>query len=99
MKFSDIPASFKLQMVSVAVIMSTLTFLFTTFQTDAEAAQYQQQNTREVQRFRIQSLEKDIREYEEKIQWTKPPTDQKIYMEKKVEELKAQIKLIREGKA
>ena len=99
MKFSDIPASFKMTVASVAVIMATLGFLFTTFQTDAEAMEYQQQNTQEIVRFRIQSLEKEIREYEEKIQWTNPPADQKLYLEKKVKELKAQIELIREGKA
>jgi peptidoglycan hydrolase CwlO-like protein len=98
-KFSDIPTSIKMTVASVAVIMTAVTFLYTTFQTDAEAAQYQEQNTQEIVRFRVQDLEKQIRELEYKMEFTSPPVKEKLWMQKNIEKLKGEIEKIQEGRA
>ena len=91
MKFSDIPASIKMTVASVAVIFTAVTFLYATFQTDVEAAQYQQQNTEEIKRFRIQDLKKQIRELEYKMEFTQPPPKAEKWMKKQVDDLKQEI--------
>jgi peptidoglycan hydrolase CwlO-like protein len=98
-KFSDIPTSIKMTVASVAVIMTAVTFLYTTFQTDAEAAQYQEQNTQEIVRFRVQDLEKQIRELEYKLEFTSPPPKEKAWMQKNIDKLKEDIDKIEAGKA
>jgi peptidoglycan hydrolase CwlO-like protein len=98
-KFADIPTSIKMTVASVAVIMTTLTFLFSTFQTDVEAAEYQERNTREIVRFRVQDLEKQIRELEYKMEFTAPPPKEKAWMEKNIKKLEQDIEKIEEGKA
>jgi len=96
-KWSDIPVAAKMATASVVVIFSVLAFLFTTFQTDAEAAQYQQQNTQEISRFRVQNLEAQIEELRYKIKFTKPPPDEAEWMREQIERLEKKIECIRAG--
>jgi uncharacterized coiled-coil DUF342 family protein len=97
MKWSDIPAAAKMATASVVVIFSMLTFLFTTFQTDVEAAQYQQQNTQEISRFRIQNLETEIEELRFKIRFTKPPPEEEKWMRDQIERLEKKIECVKAG--
>jgi peptidoglycan hydrolase CwlO-like protein len=98
-KWNDIPAYVKLTTATVMVLFTVVTFLFATFQTDVEAAQYQEQNTREIVRFRVQDLEKQIRELEYKMEFTAPPVKEKLWMQKQIEKLKGEIEKIQEGRA
>jgi hypothetical protein len=82
---------------SVMVIMSALGFLFATFQTDAEAAQYQKQNTQEIARFRIQNLDAKITDYKYKIRFANPPEEEVIWMKEQIKELEKLKVCVRKG--
>jgi len=61
-KWSDIPTAAKLSSVVVVGVFSMMGYL-TTYQSDAEAQQYQEQHQSELKSIRVQQIEETISNY------------------------------------
>lgn len=97
MKWSDIPVAAKMAVAAVGACMSVVVYL-TTFQTDAEAQQYQQQHQSELVRFRVQQIENQISQYRYQLLSSQLNPAQREWILQEISKLQKLIDCIRAGR-
>jgi len=95
-KWGDIPAAAKMSAAAVVGVMGILGYL-TTYQTDAEAMQYQKQHGQQLVLVRIQNIENQISQYRYQLLSTKLSAEQRQWINDEIDKLNEVIKCIRNG--
>jgi len=96
MKWADIPLAAKMAVTSVAVIVGIMGYL-TTYQTDAEAQQYQKQHGEQLSLSRVQQLEVIIEQYRYQLLSADLSAAQREWIVDEINRLNKQIACIRAG--
>ena len=96
MKWGDIPVAAKMATASVVAIMAIISYL-TTFQTDAEAMEYQQRHGKELQQVRIQQIQARIDDYEYRLLSGNLTPEQREWIKRKIASLEETKSCIRKG--
>ena len=96
MKWSDIPDTAKLSAVVVSGVLAIMGYL-TTYQSDAEAQQYQVQHHSELVAVRIQNLEATIAGYRYQLLSTELTPAQREWIVQEIKKLDDLLACIRAG--
>lgn len=94
--WKDIPLALKMTAASVIAIVAIMGYL-STYQTDAEASEYQQKHQSELVAIRIDQLEERISQYRFQLLSGNLTPDQRRWIEDQIKKLEEQIKCIRKG--
>lgn len=96
MKLSDIPAAWKVGSGGVVVVLAIMAYL-STYETKAEAQQYQVQHGQQLNLFRVQQIETQIAQYRYQLLSAQLTPAQRQWIESEIARLQAQIACIRAG--
>lgn len=96
MKWDDIPVSAKMTAAVVAGVLSVMGYL-STYQTDAEAQQYQQQHNSQLINVRVQQIEQLISQYRYQLLSANLTPAQREWLLQEIARLEGEKKCIRAG--
>ena len=95
-KWDDIPAALKMTGGALVGVMAMMAYL-TTYQSDAEAQQYQQQSQQQIALFRVQDLENQIAQYRYQLLSSELTPQQREWIQTEIQRLERDIACIRNG--
>lgn len=94
--WNDVPASAKMSAVVLSGLLGLMGYL-TTYQTDAEAQAYQQQNAEQTAMFRIQLIENQLSQYRYQLLSSELSQQQREWILTEIRRLENEIECIRRG--
>ena len=97
LRWDDIPVAVKMTSGAVIAVLTFLAYM-TTYQTDVEAQQYQQQDAQQTALFRIQLIENQIAQYRYQLLSGGLTVDQRDWILAEIDRLENEIECIRGGR-